>query len=371
MRIAVVCYPTYGGSGVVASELALALAERGHQVHVVSYETPFRIDRWRANLVFHGVEVDDYPLFRHQPYTLNLCNKLIELVEEHGIELIHSHYAIPHAQAAWMAREVVRSRGHDVRLACTLHGTDITLVGHRRGFLDITRFAIDHQDVLTAPSRWLAEQMQHHFGLDAERVAVIPNFVDLERFTPRDRPEVRAALAADGERIICHASNFRPVKRVADVIHAFAVIRERMPAVLALAGDGPELGAAEELARELGVRQHVRLLGRCENIEEVLQASDLFLLPSNAESFGLAALEALACGVPVIGYAVGGLGEVVEDGVSGYLCPLGADTCLGTVAADLLADEARYGAMRVSARQAAERFAPAHLTDSYESALSS
>jgi len=194
MKIAVVCYPTFGGSGVVATELAIALAERGHEIHVVSYQQPFRLDSWLPNIFFHSVEVSDYPLFRHHPYTLNLTNKLIELVEEHGVELIHSHYAIPHAHAAWMTREVVKARGIEIKLACTLHGTDITLVGRQRGFLEITRFAIEHQDLLTTPSAWLADQTATHFGVDRDRIRPIPNLVDLERFRPMIQPGVRACL---------------------------------------------------------------------------------------------------------------------------------------------------------------------------------
>lgn len=372
MRIAVVCYPTFGGSGAVATELAIALAARGHEIHVVSYQVPFRLDRWIPNLTFHSVEVDDYPLFRHHPYTLNLTNKLIELVEEHGVELIHSHYAIPHAHAAWMAREVVRERGFAVCLACTLHGTDITLVGRSRGFLEITRFAIAKQDILTAPSAWLVDETAEHFGIAPERVAVIPNFVDLARFHPGGDPAVAAALRRDADPrsvILTHASNMRPVKRVGDVVRAFAVVHARMPAILALVGEGPELAMAEALARELGVRDAVRLLGNSERIEDILKVSALFLLPSDAESFGLAALEAQACGVPVIGYAAGGLPEVVVDGESGHLCPVGGDVCLGTIAGALLDDQDRLQRMRVAARRSAERFAPADIVARYEAVL--
>ncbi|MDA3960588.1 MAG: N-acetyl-alpha-D-glucosaminyl L-malate synthase BshA [Planctomycetota bacterium] len=372
MRIAVVCYPTFGGSGAVATELAIALAERGHEIHVVSYQIPFRLDRWIPNLTFHSVEISDYPLFRHHPYTLNLTNKLIELVDEYGVEMIHSHYAIPHAHAAWMAREVVRDRGQDVRLACTLHGTDITLVGRARGFLEITRFAIAKQDILTTPSACLANETAEHFGIDVNRIAVIPNFVDLDRFKPGGNEQVARCLrkgADPNSVILTHASNMRPVKHVTDVVRAFAVVRKRMPAVLALAGEGPDLPAAEELARELGVREDLRLLGNSERIEDILQVSDLFFLPSNAESFGLAALEAQACGVPVIGYAAGGLPEVVLDGQSGYLCPVGGDACMGTIAANLLEERDRYAAMCQAARVSAERFAPEGIITRYEQAL--
>lgn len=370
MRLAIVCYPTFGGSGVVASELAMQLADRGHEVHVVSSDTPFRLDRWRQNLVVHTVTVGDYPLFRYPPYTLNLTNKLIEVVREHDLELIHSHYAIPHAQAAWMAREVLRAEGRDIRLACTLHGTDITLVGRDPAFHALTRFAIEHQDLITTPSAWLADQTTEHFGVARDRLQVVANFVDLDRFQVKRDCAARRLLAPKGTAIITHASNFRPVKRVEEVVGAFAVLRRRMPAVLLLVGDGPDLTKAEIQARELGIRDDLRLLGQQERIEEVLQASDLFLLPSRAESFGLAALEAMACGCPVLGYHAGGLPEVVEDGVSGILCPEGAHACLGSVAAGLLADRPRYDAMRLAARARAEHFAAPAIIDEYERVLS-
>ncbi len=375
MRLAIVCYPTFGGSGVVATELAIHLAERGHEVHVVSYEMPVRLERPRPNLLFHNVTVGEYPLFRHPPYTLNLCNKLIEVVEEHGVEIIHSHYAIPHAAAAWQAREVLRScdrpkgKGrYDVKLACTLHGTDITLVGREPGYYELTRFAIDRQDLITTPSEWLARETEQHFHVAPGRIKAIPNFVELDRFQPDPQPSWRPTLAPADTKVITHVSNFRPVKRVEEVVRAFHVIRRRMKAVLVLVGDGPELPKAESLARELGIRDDLRLLGN-QRPEPVLQASDLFLLPSRAESFGLAALEAMACGVPVLGYHAGGLPEVVEDGVTGILCPEGSDVCLGTLAANLLEDAPRLAGMRLAARAKAERFAPSPIVDVYEEAL--
>ena len=373
MKLAIVCYPTFGGSGVVATELAIHLADRGHEVHVVSYEQPFRLDKPRKNLWFHAVDIGEYPLFRHPPYTLNLANKLIEMVEEFGVELIHSHYAIPHAAAAWQAREVLEdcSRGKgrfDVKLACTLHGTDITLVGRERGFFEMTRFSIRKQDLLTTPSAWLADETAEHFQVDRSRIIAIPNFVDLERFTPDAAQPWRDTLGHPGDRIITHVSNFRPVKRVEEVVRAFSVIRSRMPASLVLVGDGPDLPKAEQLARELGVRDDVRVLGN-QRPEPILQASDLFLLPSVAESFGLAALEAMACGCPVLGYRAGGLPEVVEDGVTGLLCDIGKDVCLGGKASDLLEHASRYAAMRLAARKSAERFAPGPIVDTYERAL--
>ncbi|MBN8526744.1 MAG: N-acetyl-alpha-D-glucosaminyl L-malate synthase BshA [Planctomycetes bacterium] len=368
MRIATLCYPTYGGSGAVASELAMRLADRGHELHVVSYEHPFRLEAFRPNLSFHAVTIGDYPLFRYPPYTLNLTNKIIEVCEEFGCEIVHSHYAIPHAVAALMARDVLAERGKRIRLACTLHGTDITLVGRERGYFELTRHAIHKQDLLTAPSRWLAEATDTDFGTKPGRVVAIPNFVDLQRFRPQQDCAARRLLAPKGTAIVTHISNFRPVKRVEMVVNAFAVLRRRMPAVLVLVGDGPELPKAEQLARELGVRDDLRILGQ-QQPEPILQASDLFLLPSIAESFGLAALEAMACGVPVLGYHAGGLPEVVEDGISGILCPTGEDLCLGSLAAGLLADRERHARMRVAARARAEQFGPDGIVDRYERLL--
>ncbi len=369
MRVAVVCYPTYGGSGVVATELAQQLAARGHQIHVVSYEKPFRFEA-SENLWFHQVEVSDYPLFLYQPYSLNLANKIIELVEEHDVQIVHSHYAIPHAQAAWMAREVLREeRGLDVKLCCTLHGTDITLVGREQSFFELTRFAIQRQDLLTAPSEWLGRETIREFKIVGHEIAVMPNFIDLERFKPAEVPEMRQELRAEGRAIVTHVSNFRPVKRVEDVVRGFAVLRQHVDAVLALVGDGPDLPLAERLAAQLGVSDHVRVLGKLQQLEKVLQVSDLFFLPSLAESFGLAALEAQACGCPVIGYRAGGLPEVVAHGESGLLCPEGEDVCIGTLAADLLADRPRHEAMRLAARRRAERFSAQPIVSLYEQRL--
>ena len=375
MRIAMVCYPTYGGSGVVATELSMSLARRGHEVHLVSFDRPFRYDPLEENLFFHQVEVSEYPLFRHPPYSLNLANKLIELVEERGVQIIHSHYAIPHAQAAWMAREVLREeRGLDVALACTLHGTDITLVGVQRSFYELTRFSIQRQDLLTSPSAWLARETEREFHVPEGAVQVIPNFVDLERFKPGEPEAVakmRKKLHAEGKFVISHVSNFRPVKRVEDIVRGFSVMRETHDAILVLVGDGPELPKALEMARQLGVRDDVRVLGQLDKLEEVLQASDLFLLPSLAESFGLSALEAQACGCPVIGYRAGGLPEVVIDRETGVLCPEGQDVCLGSLAAELLLDRDRHRRMGLAARVNAERFAVEKVLGHYEKALQS
>jgi len=351
------------------------LAERGHEVHMVSSEQPFRLEKPRRNLLFHAIEQSEYPLFRHPHYTMNTANKLISLVEDFGVEIIHSHYAIPHAAAAWQAQTVLRDcsrptgKGYaDVKLACTLHGTDITLIGRERSYYEMTRFSINRQDLLTTPSKWLAEETEKHFHIAPGRILAIPNFVDTERFKPDPAQAWRESLAAPDARVITHVSNFRPVKRIEEVIRAFSIIRKRMKASLVLVGEGPDLPKAEMLARELGIRNDLRLLGN-QRPEPILQASDLFLLPSVAESFGLAALEAMACGCPVLGYHAGGLPEVVIDGVTGILCEIGKDVCLGTKAAELLEDAPRLAAMRIAARVQAERFAPAAIVDQYEQAL--
>ncbi len=368
--LAVVCYPTYGGSGVVATELAAQLAHRGHEVHMVSYKEPFRFDHGLPNLHFHQVEVSDYPLFEHHPYTLNLANKIIALVEDRGVQVVHSHYAIPHAQAAWMAREVLRQeRGLDVGLACTLHGTDITVVGREQSFFELTRFAIRRQDLLTTPSMWLAQETETFFQVAPGEIEVVPNFLDLQRFRPADQAARKRELGFADRTLVTHVSNFRPVKRVLDVVQAFAVLREQMDAVLALVGDGPDLPAAVQLAEALGVAEDVKVLGRLDALERVLQASDLFFLPSVAESFGLAALEALACGCPVVGYRAGGLPEVVSDRETGLLCPIGEDVCLGTLAANLLGDRERFAAMREAAQRSARRFAAEPVVRRYEDLL--
>lgn len=370
MRLAVVCHPTYGGSGVVATELSKQLAGRGHEIHMVSYKRPFRYDPLQPNLYFHEVDVSDYPLFRHPPYSLNLTNKLVELVEQEGVEVIHSHYAIPHAQAAWMARQVLREeRGLDVKLACTLHGTDITLVGMQQSFFELTRFTIQRQHLLTAPSAWLGETTERDFQVVAGSVEVIPNFVDLTRFRPDPGQGIRHQLQAEGKLVLTHVSNFRPVKRVEDVVRGFAAMRQKIDAALVFVGDGPELPKATALASELGVRDDLRVLGKMNDLEKVYQASDLFLLPSLAESFGLSALEAQACGVPVLGYRAGGLPEVVIDGETGILCPAGEDVCLGGLAYELLSRPERLAAMKVASRKNAKRFSVDTILSRYESSL--
>jgi L-malate glycosyltransferase len=316
MKIGITGYPTYGGSGVVATELGMELAARGHEIHFISYALPVRLDPAKENIFFHEVEVTNYPLFEHAPYTLTLAVKLLEVANSAGLDLLHMHYAIPHSISALLARSMAVPRC--LPFITTLHGTDITLVGSDRSFLPITRFSIEQSDGVTAISHYLKKKTIEEFDIKRP-IEVVPNFVNCDLYCRRDNPEQRAEWAPNGEPIVMHLSNFRPVKRVTDVVEIFALIREKMPAKLVLIGDGPDHGAAEWTARQRGIEKDVIFLGKQDEVYKKLGLADLFLLPSDSESFGLAALEAMACEVPVIATRVGGLPEVIEHGVDGYL----------------------------------------------------
>jgi N-acetyl-alpha-D-glucosaminyl L-malate synthase BshA len=363
LRIGVACWPTFGGSGAVATELGLALAERGHEVHFVTYAPPFRLGRLRCNVRFHQVSVSAYPLFRYPPYDLALASKLAEVAEDAHLDLLHVHYAVPHALAAHLARELLGDV--PLKTLVTLHGTDITVVGTDPAYRRVTRFGIDRADGVTAVSRWLAAETERVFGT-SHSIEVIPNFVDLQRFRPGVDAAVRASLAAPEEALLVHVSNFRPVKRVGDAVRVLAGVARTRPARLVLVGDGPERAAAEKTARALHVQDKVTFLGEQSDIEGLLAAADLFLLPSESESFGLAALEAMACGVPVIGTLTGGLPELVEDGVSGHLCGIGETDCMAKFAANLLTDPVRHAEARRAARAGAERFGREEIVSIYE-----
>jgi N-acetyl-alpha-D-glucosaminyl L-malate synthase BshA len=366
MKIGITCYPTYGGSGALATELGLELARRGHEVHFITYASPFRLRGYQERVFFHEVDTTTsrYPLFEHYPYTLALASKQHEVALREGLDVLHVHYAIPHATTAWLAREMLRGR-HDLRIITTLHGTDITLVGQEESFFAITRFSIQQSDAVTAVSAFLAEETSRAFNIPADRIRTIPNFVNPAEYHP-ERPACREGLAPEGHRVLLHMSNFREVKRVRDVVRIFARIRRQLPATLLMVGDGPDREDAEREARELAVASDVRFLGRLDTVANLLQATDLFLLPSQTESFGLAALEAMACGAPVVASRAGGLPEVVEDGVSGILEPPGSVEAMARRALDVLRDDARHQAMREAAARRALAFGTEHIVPRYE-----
>ena len=366
MKIGITCYPTYGGSGAVATELGLELARRGHEVHFITYDSPFRLRGYSERVFFHQVEtrMGRYPLFDHFPYTLALASKQHEVVLREELELLHVHYAIPHATTAYLAREMLENE-RSLRIITTLHGTDITLVGQESSFYAITKFSIEQSDGVTAVSNYLRDETYRAFGCDTCDVRVVPNFVNLQEYRPGE-PGCRGQVAPEGHKVITHVSNFREVKRVKDVVRVFARIRRAMPATLVMIGDGPERVDAENEARDLLVTDDVRFLGRLDSVASLLQASDLFILPSQTESFGLAALEAMACGAPVVASRAGGLPEVIDDGVNGILEPVGSVEAMGRRAVELLRDPDKHGAMRTAALAKAEQFSANRIVPMYE-----
>jgi L-malate glycosyltransferase len=368
VRVGIVCYPTAGGSGVVATELALALADRGHQVHVLSYAPPFRLRAFDERVRWHEVEVVSYPLFRYPPYDAALASRIVETAQDEGLDVVHVHYAIPHALAALLARDVVAPRRLPV--VTTLHGTDITIVGQDPAYAPMTKHAIRASDAVTAVSSWLARETDRVFGSPAP-VDVIPNFVDSERFAPRRDPPRRRAFARPDEALLVHVSNFRPVKRTTSVVDVLAAVAKERPAVMVMVGEGPDRAACEARARALGVRDRVRFIGAQADVESILPVADLFVLPSEFESFGLAALEAMACGTPAVAFASGGIPEVVRDGVDGVLVPPLDDAALARGILDLLGSPERLAVMREAARAGAvERFSPARVVPLYEAVYS-
>ena len=374
LNIGITCYHTYGGSGVVASQIGMAMARRGHKVHFICYDVPLRLDRFRENLFFHEVEVHDYPLFIFPPYALSLASKMVEVCTYEKLDLLHVHYAVPHATSAYLAKQVM-GKG-SAKIITTLHGTDITLVGNDRSYLPITRFSITESDGVTAPSLYLKHATYDKLNVaTSTAIEVIPNFVNAELFQPLpdglrvDTSEVlcRAGCCSAAEKIITHVSNFRPVKRLADVVHVFARVCRQMPAHLILVGDGPERSRIEALVRELGLVDKVCFLGKQETFANVLQASDLFLLPSETESFGLSALEAMACGVPVIASNIHGIPEVVLHGETGFLSAVGDVDDMARNALLLLQDDSLRDRMSKAARsRAVANFEETLLIDRYE-----
>lgn len=322
MKIGIVCYPTFGGSGVVATELGKALANEGHQVHFITYSQPARLDFFSANLFYHEVSVRDYPLFDYAPYESALASKLVDVVRFEQLDLLHVHYAIPHASAAFMAKQILATYGINIPFVTTLHGTDITLVGKDATYKPVVTFSINQSDGVTTVSQDLKEDTYKHFDIQKE-IKVIPNFIDFNRFSLKPKDHFKKAIAPNNERILIHTSNFRKVKRTADVIRMFQKVQERIPSKLLMVGDGPERSADEQLCRELNICENVRFLGKQDAVEEILSVSDLFIMPSESESFGLAALEAMACKVPVITSNAGGLPELNVDDFCGYMCEVG------------------------------------------------
>ncbi|TYP93438.1 N-acetyl-alpha-D-glucosaminyl L-malate synthase BshA [Fodinibius salinus] len=366
MNIGIVCYPTFGGSGVVATELAKGLAERDHNVHVLSYDRPARLDTFRTNISYHEVNMNTYPLFEYPPYDLALANQMANLIEYEDIDVLHVHYAIPHATSAYLAKQILGDKATDVPLITTLHGTDITIVGSDPSYKSIVDFSINQSDGVTAVSKYLRDETYDRFDIKKE-IAVIPNFIDLERFQRSDKEHFRKAISPDDEKIIVHVSNFREVKRVPDVVSVFDhVLKNDIKAKLLLVGDGPDRNRAERRCRELGVCDQVRFLGKQDQVEEVLSIADLFLIPSGSETFGLAALEAMSCSVPVISSNIGGLPEVNIHGETGFLCDLGDIDEMGQYAVDILSDEDLHKRIAKNARKQAEKFEMSKVITQYE-----
>ncbi len=322
MKIGIVCYPTFGGSGVVATELGKGLAKKGHQIHFITYSQPTRLGFFNENLFYHEVNIRSYPLFKYPPYELALASKMVDVVKYEKLDLLHVHYAIPHASSAYMAKQILAAEGINIPVITTLHGTDITLVGKDASYEPVVTFSINQSDGVTSVSEDLKKDTYDHFKITKD-IEVIPNFIDLKRFKKQKKEHFKTAICPDGEKLIVHTSNFREVKRVDDVIKVFAKVQSKIPAKLLLVGDGPERNNMEMLCRELNVCDHVRFLGKLEAVEEVLSVADLFIMPSEKESFGLAALEAMACEVPVISSNVGGIPELNVDGKTGFLSNVG------------------------------------------------
>jgi L-malate glycosyltransferase len=365
MRIGIVCYPTFGGSGVLATELGKALADKGHQVHFITYQQPVRLSEFNANIFYHEVRVPTYPLFDYPPYETALSSTMVDVIVNNNIDLLHVHYAIPHASAAYMAKKILEKQGKIIPVITTLHGTDITLVGRDKTFAPVVTFSINESDAITAVSQNLRDETYRNFKIEKE-IKVIHNFVDVKRFRKKPIDAFRRVIAPHNEKVILHASNFRKLKRVNDVVRIFAEINKKVPSKLLFVGDGPERPSAESLARELGVYDETRFVGRQEQIEEVLAISDLFILPSDYESFGLAALEAMAAGVPVISSNAGGLPEINIEGETGYMADVGDVEAMSKKAIELLSDESKLERFKVKAAAHARLFDIETIVPRYE-----
>lgn len=365
MKIGIVCYPTYGGSGVVATELGLGLARQGHQIHFITYRRPARLGHFQENVFYHEVDTSDYPLFEFPPYETALAGKMVDVVRFENLDLLHVHYAIPHAAVAYMAKKILLSEGRYVPVITTLHGTDITLVGNNSAFKPVIEFSINKSDGVTAVSENLKQQTHEYFNIK-NNIKVIPNFIDFERFKRSNKEHFRKAIAKDKERILIHVSNFRKVKRVEDVISVFAKVNEQIDCKLLLIGDGPERWNAESYSRSLGLADHIRFLGKQDAVEELMAVADLFLLTSEKEAFGLAALEAMACEVPVISTNAGGIPEVNIHGVTGFVSEIGNVDDMAKYAISILTNENTLSEFRNNALAQAKRFDINNVLPMYE-----
>ncbi|TWI81249.1 N-acetyl-alpha-D-glucosaminyl L-malate synthase BshA [Lacibacter cauensis] len=365
MKIGIVCYPTFGGSGVLATELGKALAEKGHMVHFITYQQPVRLSGFFTNIFYHEVHIPHYPLFDYPPYETTLASTMVDVALNHDLDLLHVHYAIPHASAAYMAKQILKKKGKEIPVITTLHGTDITLVGKDKTFEPVVTFSINESDAITAVSNNLRKETYHSFQIEKE-IEVIYNFVDVKRFDKKPLDAFRKVLAPNGERIITHASNFRKVKRVNDIIQVFAKINKVVPSKLLMVGDGPERPGTEELCRALNVCDDVRFLGKQQEMEEILAISDLFMLTSEYESFGLSALEAMAAGVPVLSSNAGGIPEINIHGQTGYMANIGDVEELSKLGIDLLKDDEKLDGFKQRAKEQAMKFDIHHIVPLYE-----
>jgi L-malate glycosyltransferase len=353
MKIGITCYPVYGGSGVVATELGKALAAKGHQVHFIAYSMPFRLAHVTENIYFHEVSLNPYPLFEYPPYSLALTSKMVDVARYEQLDLLHVHYAVPHATSAVLARDILAKEGRNLPIVTTLHGTDITIVGQDPSFAPVVNHSINESDGVTAVSEYLRDETLDRFNVRGD-IEVIPNFIDTRRFRRLNKQHFRQVLCPNDEKVIVHVSNFRPVKRTGDVVETFARLRERgLNIKLLLVGDGPDRASAQRLAVDLGVADDTRFLGKQDPVEEILSIADLFMIPSGSETFGLAALEAMACEVPVVASNIGGLPELVVEGETGFLCPLGDIDAFADRAHALLTDESLHARMAKAARDRA------------------
>jgi N-acetyl-alpha-D-glucosaminyl L-malate synthase BshA len=366
MKIGIVCYPTFGGSGVLATELGKALADKGHEIHFITYQQPVRLNGFHENIFYHEVRVPTYPLFDFPPYELALASTMVDVILNHDLDLIHAHYAIPHASAAYTAKQIVKQKtGRLVPVITTLHGTDITLVGRDKTYEPVVTFSINESDAITAVSENLKQETLKHFEIRKE-IEVIHNFVDLKRFNKKPLTAFKKVISAHDEKIVVHASNFRKLKRIDDVMEIFKNIHAAIPSKLLMVGDGPERPIAEDLARQYGIESDVRFLGKQEQMEDILAVSDLFLLPSEYESFGLVALEAMASSVAVISSNAGGLGEINIDGKTGYTANVGDVATMSARAIELLKDDSKLKAFKHNALEQAKLFDIHHIIPMYE-----